>query len=152
MNPDINLEMLDYPTAWIIQKGYVRELSHHQQCSSVPGRHPMSGPGFLCDCGAVVRKWEQIVKKDKRMKISKQVVDQAAHFTTAIATLSLVLQFPGVITAALTGATIGLVRELTEAGATVTWAALRSVVASHGSRIDIAFWTLGGAMAGFLFA
>lgn len=50
---------LDYPTAWKIQKGFGETLDHHPRCSSVPGWHPMSGPAFLCDCGAVEREWER---------------------------------------------------------------------------------------------
>lgn len=46
----------DFPTAWAIQRlaatGYIK-LAHHERCSSVPGWHALSGPGFLCDCGAV---------------------------------------------------------------------------------------------------
>lgn len=48
---------LDFPTAWAIQeKG---GLEHHPRCSSVPGWSAISGPGLLCDCGAVVREWER---------------------------------------------------------------------------------------------
>ena len=50
---------LDYPTAWAIQKEVGATLDHHPRCSSVPGWHPMSGPGFLCDCGAVEREWKR---------------------------------------------------------------------------------------------
>lgn len=48
---------LDYPTAWAIQKEVGPDLEHHPRCSSVPGWSPISGPGFLCDCGAVEREW-----------------------------------------------------------------------------------------------
>lgn len=51
--------MLDFPTAWAIQKAEGPALDHHPRCSSVPGWDPLSGPGFLCDCGAIVRRWEE---------------------------------------------------------------------------------------------
>ena len=50
---NIRTDMLDFPTAWKIQREC--QLEHHANCSSVPGWHPMSGPGMLCDCGAVER-------------------------------------------------------------------------------------------------
>ena len=55
----IRTDMLDFPTAWRIQEEMT--LSHDPKCSSVPGWHPLSGPGFLCDCGAVEAKWREIV-------------------------------------------------------------------------------------------
>lgn len=50
----------DYPTAWAIQHSHGKTLPHHPRCSSVPGWDPISGPGFLCDCGAVVEEWKRI--------------------------------------------------------------------------------------------
>jgi hypothetical protein len=50
---------LDYPTAWAIQKEVSPALDHDPRCSSVPGWHKLSGPGLLCDCGAVEREWER---------------------------------------------------------------------------------------------
>jgi len=50
--------VLDYPTAWAIQRR--GGLDHHPRCSSVPGWDPISGPGFLCDCGAVVKEWKRL--------------------------------------------------------------------------------------------
>ena len=58
-------DMLDFPTAWAIQREMRPELNpeqHHRRCSSVPGWSPISGPGLLCDCGAVVREWERRCK------------------------------------------------------------------------------------------
>lgn len=55
--------MLDYPTAWAIQKNVGMQLDHSPHCSSVPGWDPMSGPAFLCDCGAVKREWERRGRK-----------------------------------------------------------------------------------------
>ena len=51
--------MLDYPTAWAIQRAEGTTLDHHPRCSSVPGWDPLSGPGFLCDCGAIIARWEE---------------------------------------------------------------------------------------------
>ena len=50
---------LDYATAWAIQKEVGPTLDHHPNCSSVPGWHKLSGPGLLCDCGAVEREWKR---------------------------------------------------------------------------------------------
>lgn len=50
---------LDYPTAWAIQKEVGESLDHHPRCSSVPGWDPISGPGLLCDCGAVECEWQR---------------------------------------------------------------------------------------------
>lgn len=51
--------VLDYPTAWAIQHEVGDQLDHHERCSSVPGWSAISGPGLLCDCGAIVREWER---------------------------------------------------------------------------------------------
>jgi hypothetical protein len=50
---------LDYPTAWAIQREVGASLVHHPRCSSVPGWSPISGPAFLCDCGAVEQEWNR---------------------------------------------------------------------------------------------
>lgn len=50
---------LDYPTAWAIQEEVGSSLEHHQRCSSVPGWDPISGPWFLCDCGAIEQEWQR---------------------------------------------------------------------------------------------
>ena len=50
----------DFPTAWAIQNDRGGDLDHHPRCSSVPGWHPLSGPGFLCDCGAVENEWKRL--------------------------------------------------------------------------------------------
>lgn len=59
----IRTDMLDFPTAWAIQRR--GGLTHHPRCSSVPGWHPMSGPGFLCDCGAVPDAWKLAVERTR---------------------------------------------------------------------------------------
>lgn len=50
---------MDFPTAWAIQKEVGDKLDHHPRCSSVPGWSAISGPAFLCDCGAVQREYER---------------------------------------------------------------------------------------------
>lgn len=60
-DPGIRTDMLDFPTAWQIQER--GGLEHAPRCSSVPGWHPMSGPGLLCDCGAVTRRWRELTRK-----------------------------------------------------------------------------------------
>lgn len=55
----LRLDFIDYPTAWDIQRSVGATLDHHPRCSSVPGWDPISGPGLLCDCGAVVAEWER---------------------------------------------------------------------------------------------
>ncbi len=52
-------DFLDYPTAWAIQKEVGTELAHHERSSSVPGWCSLSGPAFLCDCGAVETEWKR---------------------------------------------------------------------------------------------
>lgn len=54
----MRFDMLDYPTAWEIQR--TTNLSHLERCSSVPGWHDSAGPMWLCDCGAVNREWERL--------------------------------------------------------------------------------------------
>lgn len=51
--------ILDYPTAWSIQDKVGQTLNHEPRCSSVPGWNPISGPGLLCDCGAVEQEWRR---------------------------------------------------------------------------------------------
>lgn len=59
MRPEpFNEQLLDYPTAWAIQSR--GGLTHHPRCSSVPGWDPISGPGLLCDCGAVIEEYERL--------------------------------------------------------------------------------------------
>lgn len=53
-------DYLDFPTAWAIQEDRGTRLVHHVNCSSVPGWNPMSGPFFLCDCGAVEKEWKRL--------------------------------------------------------------------------------------------
>ena len=82
----------------------------------------------------------------------KDLIDQSSHAAVAFVATAAILIAPGILTAALAGFLMGLVRELTEEGTKVTGQAFRNVWASRNSKIDIAFWTLGGALAGLFFA
>lgn len=50
---------MDFPTAWALQREVGEKLDHHPRCSSVPGWDPISGPHFLCDCGALRAEHER---------------------------------------------------------------------------------------------
>jgi hypothetical protein len=82
----------------------------------------------------------------------KDLIDQSSHAAVAFVATAGILIAPGILTAALAGFLFGLVRELTEEGTKITGQAFRNVWHSRGSKIDIAFWTLGGALAGLFFA
>lgn len=60
-DPQIRTDMLDFPTAWRVQQR--GGFEHQPRCSCVPGWHAMSGPGFLCDCGAVEAQWRKLIGK-----------------------------------------------------------------------------------------
>ncbi len=74
----------------------------------------------------------------------KELRDQAAHIAAALVILIPFALAPSILTGALAGFGVGLVRELTEEGE-IGLAALRSAL---GSRLDLSFWALGGAIAG----
>lgn len=87
------------------------------------------------------------------MTISKkQLIDQTAHAAVAFVATASILIAPGIITAAFAGFLFGMVRELTEEGTQISGQAFRNIWASRNSKIDIAFWTLGGAVSGLIFA
>ncbi|TXH18687.1 MAG: hypothetical protein E6R03_01710 [Hyphomicrobiaceae bacterium] len=56
---------IDYPTAWAIQHEVGPTLPHHPRCSSVPGWSSLSGPGLLCDCGAIEKEWQRRRKEQQ---------------------------------------------------------------------------------------
>jgi hypothetical protein len=60
MTIDVSLDYLDFPTAWAIQRERGSMLAHQARCSSVPGWDPISGPSFLCDCGAIRDEWKRL--------------------------------------------------------------------------------------------
>ena len=61
-------DFLDFPTAWSIQRRRGEYLGHHPRCSSVPGWDPISGPAFLCDCGAVEREWRRLCELQREAR------------------------------------------------------------------------------------
>jgi len=69
--------------------------------------------------------------------MKKQIIDQSAHVTAAFVVLMPLLVYPHVLSAALTGFGLGLIREVTEGGN----------VFSPNSLLDMAFWAAGGALA-----
>lgn len=73
--------------------------------------------------------------------------DQAAHAAMAAIALVPLAVAPNVLTGAWAGLCMGLVREVTEEGGAVTWATIRG---AFGSRRDLSFWAVGGAIAGVL--
>lgn len=72
--------------------------------------------------------------------------DQAAHAGAALIILLPFGLVPGILTGALAGFGLGLIREVTEEGEVSTGALRRAL----GSRLDLSFWTLGGAIAGLI--
>lgn len=76
----------------------------------------------------------------------KELRDQAAHVAAAILCLAPVALFPNPIGGAVSGFLVGLVRELTEEGE-ISLEALKQAL---GSKLDLSFWALGGAIAGII--
>lgn len=63
-------DLLDYPTAWAIQEDRGTTLEHHPRCSSTPGWDPISGPSFLCDCGALTAEWGRMCREQQAARAS----------------------------------------------------------------------------------
>lgn len=82
------------------------------------------------------------------MMSKRPILDQAAHASAAMIFLLPAAIAPNPLTFALAGASIGFIRELTEVGPLVTLETLREALADAPSRLDLAFWTLGGFLAG----
>jgi len=80
-----------------------------------------------------------------------QLLDQATHALLGCAFIAPVVLNPCPLTAAIAGAGLGFVRELTEEGRYFSFKALRTVLTDANSMCDVAFWTLGGLLAGALF-
>ena len=76
--------------------------------------------------------------------MNKEIRDQALHCAAAILCLLPIALAPNILTGALSGFLLGLIREITEEGE-VSLAALKAAL---GSRLDLSFWALGGAIAG----
>lgn len=83
-----------------------------------------------------------------KSKLKKELRDQSAHAFAAFAIVWIARLLGAEIpppAAAAIGFGLGLVRELTEEGE-ISLAALKSAL---GSEMDLFFWTVGGALAGF---
>ena len=61
----------DFPTAWAIQREVGPSLQHDPHCSSVPGWDPLSGPGLLCDCGAIHKEFLRRVREDEERRVAR---------------------------------------------------------------------------------
>jgi len=81
----------------------------------------------------------------------RHITDQIAHF--AAAALILAIASVGTIWAgALAGLALGLIRETAEAsGSRITLAEVLAHFRKRDPWIDLAFWTLGGAVAAAIF-
>ena len=78
--------------------------------------------------------------------MNKEIRDQALHCAAALLCLLPVALFPSIITGAVSGLLVGLVREVTEEGD----ASLAALKSAFGSKLDLAFWAIGGALAGLI--
>jgi shikimate kinase len=84
------------------------------------------------------------------MKLYPTVTDQALHFIVALA-IGSAFMLGGVIGGAIAGLACGLIRELTEAGSTrIALSEIGPHFAKRDPWIDLAFWTMGGGVAGWL--
>lgn len=80
---------------------------------------------------------------------ARHITDQVAHFLAALAILSL-FSLGGIFAGAAAGLALGLIRETAEGIRRMTWASVTTQLAKRDSQIDLAFWALGGAVAGVL--
>ncbi|MCU0948344.1 MAG: hypothetical protein MUF47_08855 [Porphyrobacter sp.] len=79
----------------------------------------------------------------------RHIADQIAHFAAAL--LILAIASVGTIWAgALAGLALGLIRETAEGVRRMTIASVVTQLCKRDSQIDLVFWTLGGAVAGWL--
>jgi len=77
----------------------------------------------------------------------QQIMDQVLHFAAALLILS-IFALGTLWAGALAGLSLGLIRELTEAGgARIAFAEIAPHFAKRDPWIDLAFWTLGGTAA-----
>ena len=77
----------------------------------------------------------------------KELRDQSIHTIAAMIILLPALLFPNLVSGAFSGFMIGFVREITEEGTPVTFEKMKS---AFNSRLDLTFWTFGGAIAGLV--
>jgi hypothetical protein len=71
--------------------------------------------------------------------------DQFTHCSVALIALAPAVLAPGVLSFAWAGFCLGAVREVTRAGRVVRCASLQRLTTQ---KLDLSFWTLGGALAG----
>lgn len=76
----------------------------------------------------------------------KELRDQAAHAAAAMLCLLPVALAPNILTGLISGLLVGLVREITEEGEV----SIEALKAALGSKLDLSFWALGGAVAGLI--
>lgn len=76
----------------------------------------------------------------------KELRDQAAHVAAGLAILAPLALHPSILTGAIAGLGIGMVREITEEGEV----SLKALKAALGSKLDLSFWALSGALAGLI--
>jgi hypothetical protein len=80
--------------------------------------------------------------------LRKELRDQPLHVGWCAAVLLPVALWPSLPTFTLAGFMAGLIREVTEEGAPVTPAKVWRAITT--SWLDLAFWTLGGALVGMI--
>lgn len=79
----------------------------------------------------------------------KEFRDQPAHMLAAGVILAPAVLWPSVAAFAWAGFAVGAVREVTESGSPFTFHKL--AVAIETSKLDLAFWAVGGALAAVIF-
>ena len=87
-----------------------------------------------------------------KKELKKQLFDQSSHMAVAMLFLSPLIAAPSLLTAMFAGLGLGLLREITEEGNPVSWEKVKAAVSGTNSKVDIAFWSLGAALAYLLFA
>lgn len=83
------------------------------------------------------------------MSQTTQVRDQALHTIVAAIAVSAVLH-AGPAGGAIAGLICGLIREVTESGTPVEFGKVKAQLTQTDAPFDLAFWTLGGLIAGLL--
>lgn len=78
-----------------------------------------------------------------------RIIDQSLHFAAALL-IGLIFMAGGVIAGAIAGAGCGLVREVSESGTPVRWAAVKAQLTQTDAAIDVSFWAVGGSAAALI--
>ena len=83
--------------------------------------------------------------------MTNEIKDQGAHFLIAILILLPVALFGlDIYTGAFAGLFMGFIREITEQSDRVIYPVREIRTALRRSKLDLSFWTLGGATAGLI--